>query len=73
MMLMNIIVTGVFIGYEMNVFKLSLYFSHVFQMQMLRRFRIVTHCYKNCTATRGLGKQNSEGNDPKLYNGTYTM
>ena len=30
--------------YEMNVFKLSLYFSHFFQMQMLRRFGIVTHC-----------------------------
>ena len=58
-------VTRLFIGYEMNVFKLSLYFSHFFQMQMLRRFGIVTHCQKNCTATQRLGKQNTEGNDPK--------
>ena len=42
--------------YEMNVFKLSLYFSHFFQMQMLRRFRIVTHCEKNCSATLRPGK-----------------
>ena len=57
----------------MNVFKLSLYFSHFFQMQMLRRFGIVTHCQKNCTATLRPGKtlkamtSNNTGNHTRQY------